>query len=83
MSRLSSAILVASFLAAAQGLAADGHYDPQPPLQAVHGAVVALVVVAEDVKEAVQGQHVQLLGQATSQPARVALRRLHADHDVP
>ena len=35
----------------------------QPPLQAVHGAVVGLVVVAQHVQEAVEGQDVQLLGQ--------------------
>ena len=54
----------------------------QPPLQPVHGAVVGLVVVAEHVQEAVERQHVELLGQRAPEAARVALGRLHADHDV-
>ena len=55
---------------------------PQAALEAVHGPVVGLVVVAEHVQEAVQGQNVELLQEGSPQATRVSAGGLDADHHV-
>jgi hypothetical protein len=55
----------------------------QPAFEAVHLPVIGLVVVTEHVQEAVQGEHVQLLGEGPPEAAGVALGSGNADHHVP
>ena len=55
---------------------------PQPPLDPRHPAVVALVIVAEQVQQAVQREHPQLGALVVAGGARLAPRDAAGDHDV-
>jgi hypothetical protein len=49
---------------------------------AVHAAVIALVVVAEEMQESVKREDAQLGGFTVARVARLALRHSARDHDV-
>jgi hypothetical protein len=56
--------------------------EPEAPLDTEHAAVVALVIVAQEMKEAVESQHSQFGLLAVSRFACLAPRHASGDHDV-
>jgi hypothetical protein len=54
----------------------------QSPLEASHPAVIALVIIAKKVQEAVQGQHAQLDGNRMTGLPGLTARNSSRNHDI-
>ncbi len=56
--------------------------DSQSPLEASHRAVIALVIIAKEMQQAVQGQDAELRAEAVAGGSRLALRNTMRNHDI-
>src|SRR3990170_8001549 len=61
----------------------DAELPPQTILDPPHLAVVGLVIVAQEMEKAVEGEDLELPWEGRPEAARLALGRLHRDDDVP